>query len=217
MNETKERNNNNNILSRPSKQHAFSRSDKDDNRQFKFYFLLLLSTWMRCFVVALLRICVMSVQRRSHRIELISDLSNCLYIYTSIYISHGIFIPNSNKNCLFFPFSFSSAGVGFMLRKIGARVTPTIELKKNSDDTYTLSTSSTFKNTDITFKLGEEFDEETLDGRKVKSVMTLDGNSLVQKQGGEKPSTITRVFTDKDMTATMTVGDVVCTRHYKAV
>lgn len=126
-------------------------------------------------------------------------------------------VPNRNKNSLIFFFPFASTGVGFMLRKIGARVTPTIELKKNTDDTYTLSTSSTFKNTDITFKLGQEFDEETLDGRNVKSVITLDGNTLVQKQGGEKPSTITRVFTDKDMTATMTVGDVVCTRHYNAV
>lgn len=116
-----------------------------------------------------------------------------------------------------FHFVLVQTGVGFMLRKIGARVTPTIELKKNPDDTYTLSTTSTFKNTDITFKLGEEFDEETLDGRNVKSVVTLEGNTLIQKQGGEKPSTITRVFTDKDMTATMTVGDVVCTRHYAAV
>lgn len=104
-----------------------------------------------------------------------------------------------------------------MLRKIGARVTPTIDLKKNADDTYTLTTASTFKNTVITFKLGVPFEEETLDGRKVNTTVTLEGNTLIQKQDGDKPSTITRVFTDKDMTATMTVGKIVCTRHYKAV
>lgn len=102
------------------------------------------------------------------------------------------------------------------MRKVGARVTPTIELTKSGDE-YTLNTTSTFKSQSLKFKLGEEFDEETLDGRDVKSVMTLEGNTLIQKQGGEKPSTITRVFTDKDMTATMTVNDVVCTRHYVAI
>lgn len=104
-----------------------------------------------------------------------------------------------------------------MLRKIGARVQPTIELKKNADGTYTLSTTSTFKDTHITFELNKEFDETTLDDRNVKSVMKLEGNKLIQEQGGEKPSTIIREFTENDMTATMKVADVVCTRHYKAV
>lgn len=130
----------------------------------------------------------------------------------------------ADNNIIFsFIFSFAlvlflSTGVGFLLRKVGGNTTPTVSLKKNTDnDTYTLLTESTFKNTEITFKLGEPFDETTLDGREVKSVVTMDGNTLVHKQGGDKPSTITRVFTDKDMVATMTVGDVVCTRHYKSV
>jgi hypothetical protein len=33
---------------------------------------------------------------------------------------------------------------------------------------YTLKIESTFKNSTISFKLGEEVDEETMDGRKVK-------------------------------------------------
>lgn len=155
--------------------------------------------------------------------ELIADLSNCVLFTFLVEFSYQMIPINENKKifnlyvCFNFNFVFVHTGVGFMLRKIGARVTPTIELKKNADDTYTLATTSTFKNTEIKFKLGEPFDEETLDGRNVKSVVTLEGNTLIQKQGGEKPSTITRVFTDKDMTATMTVEDIVCTRHYKAV
>lgn len=35
-------------------------------------------------------------------------------------------------------------------------------------DQVTLKTQSTFKNTELTFKLGEEFDETTADDRKVK-------------------------------------------------
>lgn len=94
-------------------------------------------------------------------------------------------------------------------------MTPTVELKKDGDQ-YSLITTSTFKTSTISFKLGEEFDEETLDGRKVKSVVTLDGNKLVQKQGGTPESTIEREFTEKEMVATMKVGDVTCTRKYAA-
>ncbi|XP_031617429.1 probable fatty acid-binding protein [Contarinia nasturtii] len=104
-------------------------------------------------------------------------------------------------------------GVGYFTRTIGNSVQPTVELKKHGDK-YTLSTTSTFKNSDLTFELGKEFEEETLDGRKVKSVMTLDGNKLVHKQGGKPPSTITREFKANEMIATMKVKDVVATRKY---
>lgn len=106
-------------------------------------------------------------------------------------------------------------GVGFFLRKIGNSVSPTVELQKLPDNKYKLITTSTFKDTEITFELGKEFDEETLDGRQVKSVMTLDGNKLTQKQGGSPPSTIIRDFGEKEMIATMSVNNVVCTRKYR--
>lgn len=102
-----------------------------------------------------------------------------------------------------------------VLRKMGNSVSPTVELVQEGDS-YTLNTTSTFKSTAIKFKLGEEFEEETLDGRKVKSVMTLDGDTLTQEQKGDKPSKIVREFTPTEMTATMTVGDVKCVRVYKA-
>lgn len=110
-------------------------------------------------------------------------------------------------------FSFIILGVGFVLRKIGNNVAPTVELKKDGDK-YKLITSSTFKNTEIVFELGKEFDETTLDGREVKSVVTLEGNTLTHKQGGTPPSTIIRVFGEKEMIATMTVNKVTCTRKY---
>ena len=128
-----------------------------------------------------------------------------------------------------------------VLRKMGNSVTPTVELKKEGD-VYTFTTSSTFKTSSITFKLGEEFDEETLDGRKVKSVCTMDGNKLVQEQKGDKPSTIVREFTDSELITvslllyskkkpdlfsifffffvffqTLTIGDVKSVRVYKAI
>ncbi|XP_067633562.1 probable fatty acid-binding protein [Eurosta solidaginis] len=107
-------------------------------------------------------------------------------------------------------------GVGMVLRKMGNSISPTVELKKDGD-TYTFITSSTFKTSTITFKLGEEFEEETLDGRKVKSVITLDGNKLVQEQKGDKPSTIIREFSDNELVTTLTLNNIKCVRVYKAV
>lgn len=123
-----------------------------------------------------------------------------------------------------------------VLRKMGNSVNPTVELKKEGD-VYTFTTSSTFKTSTITFKLGEEFDEETMDGRKVLSVCTLEGNTLTQEQKGDKPSTIIREFSDSELITvsiltffkfmllmysvfqlqTLTVGDIKCVRVYKAV
>ncbi|XP_076619522.1 fatty acid binding protein isoform X2 [Colletes latitarsis] len=105
-------------------------------------------------------------------------------------------------------------GVGLMVRKMGSSVSPVVELTENNG-LYTLKTTSPFKNSEIKFKLGEEFDEETPDGRKVKSVCSLEGNKLVQIQKGEKQTTIEREFTPKEMKAVMKVDDIICTRVYK--
>ncbi|KDR16278.1 fatty acid-binding protein, muscle-like isoform X1 [Zootermopsis nevadensis] len=107
-------------------------------------------------------------------------------------------------------------GVGLVVRKVGNSVSPVIELTQNGDE-YTITSQSTFKNTTTTFKLGQEFEEETADGRKVKSVVTQDGNKLIQVQKGEKETTIIREFNDDEVKMTLTVDDIVSTRIYKAI
>lgn len=92
------------------------------------------------------------------------------------------------------------SGVGMVTRKMGATVSPIVELTEK-DGEYTLKTTSTFKSTEIKFKLGEEFDEETVDGRKVKSTCVLEGNKLIQEQKGDKNTTIEREFTPTEMKA----------------
>jgi len=108
-------------------------------------------------------------------------------------------------------------GVGMVLRTIGNKANATVDLVKEDDGSYTLTTSSTFKTTVIKFKPNEEFDEETIDGRKVKSICTFENeNKLVHEQKGEKPTTIIREFNGDEMVATLTIGDVNCVRTYKA-
>lgn len=53
------------------------------------------------------------------------------------------------------------------MRKMGNAATPTVEITEE-DGTYTLKTTTTFKTTEVKFKLGEEFEETTADGRVVK-------------------------------------------------
>lgn len=58
-------------------------------------------------------------------------------------------------------------GVNFMLRKLAGTAKPTTEISKDGDE-YHIKTTTTFKTTEIKFKLNEPFDEETADGRKCK-------------------------------------------------
>lgn len=86
--------------------------------------------------------------------------------------------------------------MGLVTRKMGNAVSPVVDLLKEGDE-YVLSSSSTFKNVVVKFKPGVEFDQETPDGRKVKSTITVDGNTLreVQKGADGKVTTIDRTFT----------------------
>jgi fatty acid-binding protein 7 len=86
-----------------------------------------------------------------------------------------------------------------MTRKLGVAVTPTVELTQEADGKLTLSSKSSFKNVSITFNLGEEFDEITPDGRKVRSLVTVDGNKLIQTQKNGKETTTIREFTPEKM------------------
>ncbi|XP_050719262.1 sodium/calcium exchanger regulatory protein 1-like [Eriocheir sinensis] len=110
-------------------------------------------------------------------------------------------------------------GVGLVMRKMGNAATPTVEITEE-DGTYSMKTITTFKTTEIKFKLGEEFEETTADGRNVKSTITIEGNKMTHKQTGdkkkeEKDSVITREFTDTELIAECKVDDIVCKRVYK--
>lgn len=84
-------------------------------------------------------------------------------------------------------------------RTIGNKVKPIIELTQDADGKLNLSSKSTFKNTNITFNLGEEFEQKTPDGRTVKTVITLEENKLTEVQKNGKESTIVREFTPEEV------------------
>ncbi|KAM3963818.1 fatty acid-binding protein [Aphomia sociella] len=112
-------------------------------------------------------------------------------------------------------------GVGFISRMAAASTTPIITLTRNENESFNLTTQTTVKNTLITFKPGEEFEELRADGVKVKSLITFEDNNLVHLQTDAKNRTSTqiRAFTDSLMTATTTVKgwDGKCIRTYEFI
>lgn len=103
-----------------------------------------------------------------------------------------------------------------VMRKMGMAASPVVYLTQDGD-TYTYTSESSMKTTKCTFKLGEEFEEETADGRKVKSVMALNGNVLSQDQFGEHPTKIVREFTETECVTTISYNDIVSKRWYKVL
>lgn len=105
--------------------------------------------------------------------------------------------------------------VGYLIRKVAVNTSPTIEISQKEDGTFVCKTTSTFKNSEFEFKLGEEFEEKRMDGVNVKTVITKDGNKLVQKQQSDPPVDIIREFTGDKLITTCKCKDVVCVRYYE--
>lgn len=57
--------------------------------------------------------------------------------------------------------------MSFATRQVGNVTKPTVIISQEGDKVV-IRTQSTFKNTEISFKLGEEFDEATADDRNCK-------------------------------------------------
>ncbi|KAM6456634.1 fatty acid-binding protein, adipocyte-like [Liasis olivaceus] len=106
-------------------------------------------------------------------------------------------------------------GVGFATRKLAVVAKPHVIISINGG-IITIRTESSFKNTEISFKPGEEFDEITADDRKVKSVVTLDNGSLnqVQKWDG-KETIIKRKIEDGKMIVECVMNNIISTRVYE--
>ncbi|XP_007072818.2 LOW QUALITY PROTEIN: fatty acid-binding protein, adipocyte [Chelonia mydas] len=124
----------------------------------------------------------------------------------------GTWKLNSSKN---FEDYMRELGVGFATRKIVGVAKPNVIISTNGD-VITIRTLSTLKNTEISFKLGEEFEETTADDRKVKSIITLDNGSLVQVQKWDgKETTLIRKLVDGKLVVECTMNNVICTRVYE--
>ncbi|KAG7237173.1 hypothetical protein INR49_032669 [Caranx melampygus] len=85
-------------------------------------------------------------------------------------------------------------------------------------DKFETKTLSTFRNYEVNFTVGEEFEEHTkgLDNRKVMSLVTWDGDKLVCVQKGEKENRGWKHWIEGDLLhLEITVLDKVCHQVFK--
>ncbi|ELR60417.1 Fatty acid-binding protein, brain, partial [Bos mutus] len=99
-------------------------------------------------------------------------------------------------------------GVGFATRQVGNVTKPTVIISQEGDRVV-IRTQSTFKNTEISFHLGEEFDETTADDRNCKSVVSLDGDKLVhvQKWDGKETNFVREIKDGKMIMVSTAIPD----------
>ncbi|KAG7469754.1 hypothetical protein MATL_G00132210 [Megalops atlanticus] len=106
-------------------------------------------------------------------------------------------------------------GVGFPTRQMGNMAKPSLVISKDDQGVISMKSQSTFKTTEIKFKLNEEFDETTADDRKTKTVITVEDGKLIQKQKWDgKSTTLERSVEDGKLIARCIMGDVVAVRTY---
>lgn len=107
-------------------------------------------------------------------------------------------------------------GVGMVMRKMGNSATPTVTFSEAGGE-YTMKTTTTFKTTEIKFKIGEPFPETTMDGREAQTTFSLEGSKLTQVQKASKgpDATYVRIFAEADMTTICEVAGIKSTRVYK--
>ena len=114
--------------------------------------------------------------------------------------------------------------VNMLLRKAATASTPVTEISEAGGE-WTVKTSTTLKTMELKFKLGEEFDEKTPDGRDVKAKVTFEDGKIVtvQKAKSEKEKSTKSVREMKgadELIYTMTidgVADLVCVQKFKRV
>merc|ERR1712121_357040 len=110
--------------------------------------------------------------------------------------------------------------VNFLLRKAATWSTPHMEITE-TDGNWSIKTSTTLKTMELKFKIGEEFDETTPDGREVSSLVTFEDGKIVtvqkaKKEGQKSTKSIREMNGTDELVYTMTVdgSDLVCVQKF---
>ncbi|XP_041094875.1 cellular retinoic acid-binding protein 2a [Polyodon spathula] len=113
------------------------------------------------------------------------------------------------------------SAVNVMLRKIAvaAASKPAVEIRQDGESFY-IKTSTTVRTTEISFTVGQDFTEQTVDGRPCLSSPCWDTDSRIRcvqtllKGEGPHTSWTREITNDGELILTMRADDVICTRVY---
>lgn len=88
-----------------------------------------------------------------------------------------------------------AVGMNLIRRTVASKTKSVNIFEDLGNGKYRFKSESTFAKTSCDFKLGEEFDEETADGRAVKSIITIDEGVMkhIQEDNNDITTYIDRV------------------------
>uniref|UniRef100_UPI00398E4E80 nicotinamide/nicotinic acid mononucleotide adenylyltransferase 1 n=1 Tax=Pristiophorus japonicus TaxID=55135 RepID=UPI00398E4E80 len=145
-----------------------------------------------------------------------SNIKSYHPIFTMSTDFNGTWNISSNEN--FDPY-LQALDIDYATRKIAALLHPQ-KIIEQKGDSFTIKTISTFRNYQVQFTVGEEFEEDTkgLDNRKCKSLVTWDNNKLVCVQKGEKKTRgWTHWLVGDELYLELCCENQVCRQVYKKV
>merc|ERR1711962_1916329 len=155
-----------------------------------------------------------SLDPHSHSHSHLTHTSQSYQVTTMVQIT-GTYTQTSRENYEEF---LKALDVGFILRKAALASTPVMSIEEK-DGNWVMITKTTVKSIELKFRLGEEFEEDTTDGRHCKTTVTLDGNVMTTKQkatkSGEKDVTVVRTFSDDGISLTMSTDGATSVQKYK--
>lgn len=94
-------------------------------------------------------------------------------------------------------------------RKLAVTIPSSTQIVKLSETEYGLNTILPFKTHQQKFILGQEAENTSVDGRKIKNLFTIEGNKLIEKQFEPKREvTIIKMFYEKTMLSQNIVGKI---------
>ncbi|KAG9343155.1 hypothetical protein JZ751_014128 [Albula glossodonta] len=127
---------------------------------------------------------------------------------------NGTWELETNEN---FEDYLKALNIDFATRKIAAHLAQTKVFVQNGDE-FDTKTLSTFRNYELKFTVGKEFDEHTkgLDNRVVKTLVSWDGGKLVCTQKGEKANRGWKHWIEGDkLHLELTCEDKVCRQVFR--
>lgn len=88
---------------------------------------------------------------------------------------------------------------------------------KKNDGFYYMTTNVTIMKRTQKFQPDCDIVQKSVDGRQVKNLFTINGNTLIEKQFGYKNVTIIREFSNDELISTAICGNVTTKGFFRAI
>ena len=125
---------------------------------------------------------------------------------------NGVYKLVSSEN---FDAFLQAMGLNVLMRKAATSGTPTITVSVSGDQ-WTLKQENKLRTNVMEFQLGVQRDVKNLDGKSATSIVTKEGDTLVERRSGEgRQAEIIREFTDSQLKVTMKLEGVTAVRVFQ--